>query len=291
MAGVKWDSQPLEAWSKLHAQGKTIDLDGKQTHYLERGEGEPLILLHGFFYDSFMWASNIDALAKHFHVYALDLWGFGYSTRQPLDYSYALYAAQVLAFMNKLGISKASLMGQSMGGGVAIKLAVDHPERVDKLILVDAAGMPNRLPLSGKLVKTFPAIGRFMYGLNTDAIRKQGLADYFILDKAMISQTYFDDVTRFHKIEGTTDVFASILQRDFFYTLHDEIEQLGRMGKRILIVWGKEDKGNPLELGYGMRTLLPGSTMIVMEHTRHVPNSERPEEFNRYAIDFLCSAD
>jgi pimeloyl-ACP methyl ester carboxylesterase len=289
MAGVKWDSQPLDAWTKAHAKGKTIDLDGKRTHYLERGEGEPLILLHGFFYDSFMWASNIDALAKHFHVYALDLWGFGYSTRTLMDYSYALYAQQVLAFMDKLGIRQASLIGQSMGGGVVIKLAVDHPDRVNKLVLVDAAGMPNKLPFSGKLIKAFPAVGRFMYGLNTDAIRKQGLADYFVFDKAMLTQTYFDDVTRFHKIEGTIDVFASILQRDFFYTLRDEIEQLGRIGKRVLIVWGKEDKGNPLELGYGMHTLLSGSKLVVMENTRHVPNSEQPEEFNRHTVSFLCS--
>jgi pimeloyl-ACP methyl ester carboxylesterase len=284
---VKWDSQPLAEWTRAHAQGKVISLDGHQTHYLERGEGEPLILLHGFFYDSFMWASNIEALAKRHHVYALDLWGFGYSTREPMDYGYPLYVRQAVAFMDAMGISKASLMGQSMGGGVAIKLAVDHPDRVNKLVLVDAAGMPNTLPLSGKMVKAFPAFARFMYGLNTDVIRKQGLADFFILERAMLTQAYFDNVTRFHKIKGTVNVFAEIMQRDFFYTLRDEIERLGRMNKPTLIVWGKEDRGNPLELGRQMHALLPGSKMAVMENTRHVPNSERPEEFNRLAMDFL----
>lgn len=290
MSRVAWDSQPLDAWARQHAKGKFIELDGLRTHYRECGEGPPLILLHGFFYDSGMWDRNLDALARHFHVYALDLWGFGYSTRDPQEYGYALYMQQVLAFMDQLGIARASLMGQSMGGGVAIKLAVDHPERVDRLVLVDAAGMPNRLPLSGKLLKAFPALGRFLYGLDTDAIRKQALADYFILDKALLTQAYFDEVTRFHKVQGTTEVFARIIQLDFFYTLQDEIERLGQLGKRILIVWGREDRGNPLKLGEAMHQKLPGSTLRVMDKTRHVPNAERPEEFNALALEFLCAS-
>ena len=79
---IPWDSQPLSEWAQKHARGKFIDLDGYQTHYIERGDGEPVILIHGFFYDSHMWDENIDALAEHYRVYALDLWGFGYSTRE-----------------------------------------------------------------------------------------------------------------------------------------------------------------------------------------------------------------
>src|SRR5262244_1247513 len=112
---IHWNSQPLDSWAKTHAQGKFIDLDGHQTHYIEKGEGEPIILLHGFLYDSYLWGANIDALARHFKVYALDLWGWGYSTRAALDYGYQLYASQVLLFMDALGIRRASLVGQSMG--------------------------------------------------------------------------------------------------------------------------------------------------------------------------------
>ncbi|MEE8372329.1 MAG: alpha/beta fold hydrolase, partial [Dehalococcoidia bacterium] len=162
MAGfVPWNSQPLDEWSDKHATGKFIDLGGNSTHYVEKGEGEPVILVHGFFYDSYMWNKNIDALAKRFKVYALDLWGFGYSSRDPMDYSYPLYADQLLGFMDALNIQKASLVGQSMGGGTCILFAVRHRDRVNKMILVDPAGMPNPLPLLGKMAN-LPKVGEFL---------------------------------------------------------------------------------------------------------------------------------
>ena len=104
---VRWNSQPLEEWRQKYATGKFIDLDGQSTHYIEKGEGQPVILLHGWFHDSQMWSRNIDALAKSFKVYSLNLWGFGYSTRELLGWGYPLYANQLLKFMDALGINKA----------------------------------------------------------------------------------------------------------------------------------------------------------------------------------------
>src|SRR5260370_28301115 len=89
------------------------------------------------------WDRVLDALALKFRVYALDLLGFGYSSRlESGDYSYSLYAEQVRQFMDALGLTTASVVGHSMGGGTAIQFAVQHPERVDKLILVDSAASP-----------------------------------------------------------------------------------------------------------------------------------------------------
>ena len=73
-------------------------------------------MIHGFFLESQMWAPNINALVEHFHVFAMDLWGFGYSSREPMDYSCQLYADQVLGFMDALAIERASIVGQSVGG-------------------------------------------------------------------------------------------------------------------------------------------------------------------------------
>ena len=74
---IPWNSQPLYDWASKYAPGKFIELDGLSTHYIEKGSGEPVILLHGFFYDTYMWNKNIDALAERYKVYAFDLWGFG----------------------------------------------------------------------------------------------------------------------------------------------------------------------------------------------------------------------
>ncbi len=285
---IPWSSQPLESWASVYAQGKFIDLGGRKTHYIERGEGEPLILLHGFFYDSYLWADNINALAKNFKVYALDLWGCGYSTREPLDYGYPLYAEQVLRFIDKLGIQQASLMGQSMGGGTAIQFCLQHRERVIKLVLVSAAGLPNPVPLIAKFFN-LPRIGEFFLELNSDAMRKVGLVNFFIYDKSRLTDSHFANITRAHKIQGSTEVGLKIQRKDFFDKLYNEIHQLGKMVlPPILIVWGREDKAVPLKCGQEMQRILKGSRLAIIDKAGHVPNFNRADEFNQLAVNFLC---
>lgn len=282
---IPWNSQPLDLWAAKYAQGKFVDLKGRRTHYIEKGVGKPILLLHGFFYDSYLWAANIDALAVHFKVYALDLWGCGYSTREPLDYGYQLYAEQVLLFMDRLGIQSASLVGQSMGAGTAILFCVQHRQKVDKLLLVDAAGLPNPLPITGKFLN-LPGVGEFFLGLNTDAIRRAGLKDSFIHNQELLTESYFENVTRSHKIKGSTEAALTIQRKQFFDKLSDEIHQLAKIEVPIL-VWGREDKATPLPGGLEMHRILKGSRLEILENAGHVPNYERAEQFNQLAVDFL----
>ena len=283
---VPWSSQPLERWAETHAAGTFIDLDGKKTHYIERGEGEPLILLHGFFYDSFLWARNIDALARRFKVYAIDLWGCGYSTREPLDYGYPLFAGQLRAFMDAKGIARASLVGQSMGAGTAIRFCVEHRERVDKLLFVSAAGMPNPLPPMAKFFN-LPVIGEFFLGLKTDAIRKKALTDVFLHDVALATDAYFEQVTRPQKILGSNQSGLRMQRNAFFDTLEPDIRRLGTLQVPTLLVWGRQDKAIPLARGEAMQALLPGARLEVLDPAGHVSNFEQAERFNALALAFL----
>jgi pimeloyl-ACP methyl ester carboxylesterase len=283
---IPWNSQPLDIWAAKYAQGKFVDLNGHGTHYIEKGEGEPIILLHGFFYDSYLWAANIDALAEHFKVYALDLWGCGYSTREPLDYGYPLYAGQLLLFMDRLGIKSASLVGQSMGAGTAMLFCARYRQRVDKLLLVAAAGLPNPLPITGKFLN-LPGVGEFFLGLNTDAIRKAGLKDSFIHNEELLTESYFENVIRPHKIKGSTETGLAVQRKQFFDKLSDEIHQLAQMDVPILLVWGREDKAIPFRRGMEMHRILKGSRLEILDNAGHVPNFERAEEFNQLALDFL----
>jgi pimeloyl-ACP methyl ester carboxylesterase len=239
-----WNSQPLESWSDKYAAGKTIYLDGQRTHYLEAGQGDPVILIHGFLYDSSTWHRNIDYLAQQAHVFAIDLWGFGYSTRDNLDFSFALFEKQILLFMDALGIRQASLVGHSMGGGTSIALAVHHPERVDKLILVDTVGMPDKLPPLGRITH-LPVIGELMYGLPGKFTRRLALRMNWFYDPAFVTPQYVDKVTHFHKIKGSTRVMLKILRKQFFHTLHDEIRTLGTLELPVMVVWGREDQSIP----------------------------------------------
>jgi pimeloyl-ACP methyl ester carboxylesterase len=283
---IPWNSQPLNEWSRKYAPGKFVDLDGYATHYIEMGSGEPVILLHGYFYDSLQWSKNLGALAARFKVYALDLWGFGYSTREPMDYGYPLYVRQLLKFMDVLGIEKASLVGQSMGGGMAILFATQHLERVNKLVLVASGGLPN--PQSPVMrIAGLPGIGEFLFGLKGS--RRGILKANFIYDENKLTDEYVEAVTRFQKVKGTTEVMLKVLRKRFWDTLSKEIHTLGKMSLPVLIVWGRQDKSIPVKLARDMHHILKGSRLEIIDQAGHCPNDEQPEVFNRLALEFLSS--
>jgi len=286
MSFVPWNSQPLNEWASKHAPGRFVRLAGHPTHFIERGAGPPLILIHGFFYDTYMWHNNIDALAAHFKVYAFDLWGFGYSTREPMDYGYSLYSDQLLEFMDALGIQKASLIGQSMGGGTIVKFATSHPERIDRAILVDPAGMPNPQPLMARITN-FPLVGEVMYGLQSNFMRRLALRRNFIHDPVYITERYFENVTRFHKIRGTSEAMLTILRKRFFDTLLDDIQAFRASDVPTLIVWGREDQSIPVEHGEAMHATMKGSRFQIISDAGHCPHDEQSELFNQLALAFL----
>jgi 2-hydroxy-6-oxo-octa-2,4-dienoate hydrolase len=203
-----------------------------------------------------------------------------------MDYSYQLYADQVLGFMDALSIEQTSIIGQSMGGGMAMLFCIQHRNRVDKLVLVDAAGLPGNLPLTAKFFN-LSGVGKFLMDLRTNAIRKKNLADFWIHRRENLADEYFEQTTRFHKIEGTGQAMLSILRNKIFYTLGDEIPKLAAMDVPILLVWVAEDKSVPLETGRKLHALLPKSRLEVFERTGHVPNYEEADRFNKLAVEFL----
>jgi pimeloyl-ACP methyl ester carboxylesterase len=287
MAGfVPWDSQTLEAWSDRYAEGEVIDLDGRRTHYVKKGQGPPVLLVHGFNLDLYTWTANIDALSERFTVFAVDLWGSGYSTRDPAEYGYPLFEEQVRSFLDRLGIERASLVGHSMGGGTSIVFALHHSDRVNKLVLVDSVGIPRRIPLRGQLFK-LPFIPAILMGLNTNTVRKKNLLDYWIHRRRLLSDDTFEMLTRHQKIHGTTEALLTILRKDFFNTLEEEIRALSNVGIPILIVWGKEDKSVPLESGERMHEILTESRLEVIENAGHLANFDQSERFNELVIEFL----
>ena len=283
---IPWGSQPLDEWAEKYARGTMIDLDGLQTHYIEKGTGEPVILVHGFYFDTHMWDDNLDALADHFKVYAFDLWGFGYSTRKILDYGYPLYARQLKLFMDALGIPKANLVGQSMGGGTIIQFILSNRERVDKIVLVEPAILPNKLPLMGKIAN-LPGVGEFLFGLNSNFMRKMTLGNTFLHNKDQITDEYFEKVTRFHKVEHTTEILLEVLRKQFFDTLGDEVRKVGGMGVPALIIGGRQSAGIPTELTRQVHEILLGSRLEIFDQAGHCPHDEHPDKFNRLVLEFL----
>ena len=120
---------------------KYITVNGVRVRYVVKGNSSPVILLHGFgeFLES--WAFNIDPLSEHYRVYALDLPGHGLSEKPAIDYSLPAAVKFIAAFMQAVGIGRASLIGHSIGGLIRLKTAISSPDRVDKIIPVDSVGL------------------------------------------------------------------------------------------------------------------------------------------------------
>ena len=283
---VPWNSQDLDTWAGKYGRGKFIELDGHKTHYVEQGSGDPVILIHGFNYDLETWMTNMDALAANNKVYALDLWGFGFSTREPLDYGYDLYVDQLRLFMDYLDIPQASLIGHSMGGGIAISFSVNYPQRVARTVLLDAVGIPRKIPLRGRLFM-LPIVPELLLGLKTNAVRQMNLRDFWIHNPELITEEYFAKVSRFQQIKGTTESMLTILRKDFFNTLDNEIQALAELNIPTLIIWGRWDQSVPLDSGHKMHQILKGSRLEILEEAGHLANFDQSDQFNALVLDFL----
>jgi len=283
---VPWDSQPLDDWAQVHPPGYMVDLAGRRTHFVKKGEGPPVFLIHGFNLDHNTWSENIDVLARYFTVFAVDLWGSGYSTREPLDYGFPLFVEQIRLLMEHLDLGSAHLVGHSMGGGTVIAFSVAHPDSVDKLVLVDSVGIPRPATLRERIFR-LPWLPELLQSLPTDLIRRKNLLDFWIHEPELLTDEVFKALTGYQKIEGTTRAALSILRRDFFNTLGMKIDRLGELEIPTTILWGRHDCAVPIEAGWAMHGRLPGSRFEVFDRSSHLPNFDEPDRFNDLVVGFL----
>lgn len=225
-------------------------------------------------------------MSGRFKVYALDFWGHGYSSRRSMDYGYPLFSRQVLSFMDALNIDKVSLVGHSMGGGTAIFIAANNPERVNKLVLVDATALPQPEPFAARLFR-LPGLAEFLFALSTDRVRRAIITRNFFFNRDLVADDYFDKASRHQKIQGSTGALLDMLRKNCFHGLEDDLRRLARTEIPVLVVFGKEDKVVSGENLRKLHAICEGSRLEVLEGAGHGPNYERSDDFNRMAIDFL----
>ncbi|KAA3647197.1 MAG: alpha/beta hydrolase [Chloroflexi bacterium] len=285
-AFIPWNSQAIDVWGEQHAEGQFIDLGGRRTHYVERGEGQPVVLIHGFNLDWHTWMRNIDHLAANFKVYAIDLWGQGYSTREPLNYGYDLFEKQLRLFMEVMNLQKTSLVGHSMGAGTSITFALRNREKVNKLVLVDSAGIPVTLPFRSKVFR-MKGVAEFLLSLRTDMIRRMNLGDFWIHNMEAVTNSDYEKLTGYQKVAGSHEAVLSILRKDFFNTLEDEIVELGKLNISTLIIWGRQDNSLPFNSGEKMHQVMPSSKLEILEEAGHLANFDQAESFNELVTNFL----
>lgn len=274
-ATVRSESQGVPA-----AAEKDITIFGARIHYAEAGAGPTVILLHGLGGSAQNWAFNIAALAAKFHVVVPDQVGFGRSDKPIINYRIGTYVDFLDQFCKQLKIERASFVGVSMGGWVAAAFAIAHPDRVERLVLVDAAGFvpPN-----------FDT--RTLVGLNpsTRAGMKQ-LASIIFYNKAMFTNDAVIDQMMAQRInagDGYTirSISESIERREDILD-----DRLAGITQPTLIIWGREDLLIKLADGERFKKEISGSTLLVFDQCGHVPNVEKAVEFNAAVLKFLTPA-
>ncbi len=261
--------------------------EGAAMHYIARGDdGDAVILIHGLMSSAYEWQKNMDALARGHRVYAIDLIGFGFSTRvaQPC-YSLRYYAQTVREFMTALGIPRASLVGHSLGGAVALQFAYDYPAQTDRLVLL-APGIylvkycrPIRYAAS---IPYLPQSIMSLFVCNPRAQRislRNALGNGALLDEGTLATRQ-----RATRVKGTLDALLAMSRSPHASDLR---LRLGDIEAPTLVIWGDQDIVVPP--GHGKRLVgeLPRAELVVIKGAGHLPNEQFPDRVNRLIEDFL----
>ncbi len=295
----------LQEWETLGIQdageGDACTLsDGTRMHYVVRSDlaavdargGCPrdVILIHGLMSSTSEWARNIDALATRYRVWAIDLIGFGFSSRMTVPaYSLRYYAQCLLEFLDAQGIARASIVGHSLGGGTALQFAHDHGDRVDRLILIGPEAYISGLIKTTQFVTRIPYLPRAIGGavLRNPRVHRAALCNALgapdRLDEEMLAAR-----TRATQVKGTLDALFAMLASPH---ASDMPEGLAEITAPALILWGDRDAALPLAHGRRLARTLANAKLVVLPGAGHVPNEEFPDTVNRLMLDFLGKRD
>jgi pimeloyl-ACP methyl ester carboxylesterase len=272
---------------------KTFDYHGIKINYYEAGQGPPVILLHGFVACAYTWRHLIPPLAEQHRVFTLDLKGHGYSDR-PADGHYALsdQAEMVADFIQRQGRRDLVIMGHSMGGVIALmtylKLRDPDPGCINKLVLIDSPGYPQKLPWGLRLVK-IPGLNRVLSPLLSTRFASALVLKKCYYNKEAVTEEQIDTYAYFGSLPGTAAVVRQTTRQ--LVPAKNEIEALIAQYQTIkvpvLIIWGKEDDVVPLEVGEKLKRDIPNSQLVVLPRCGHIPPEEEPLATREAILDFL----
>lgn len=264
---------------------RTIDAGGVQTSYLQAGAGEPVVMLHGSgpgVSAMANWQHNIGALAQRFRVLAPDILGFG-ATQRPDDVVYSLrtWTDQIWAFLDAHGIEKTAIVGNSLGGRIALQMATDCPDRITKMVLMGAPGVGMTLTDGLAALRA--------YEPSHDAMRDL-LRNYFAVDPAMIT----DELVAIRYEASIADGAYEAYRAMFFDPRHTGSElsitedEARAIATPALLVHGREDRVVPMQVSVTMLGLLPNADLHVFSACGHWTQIERADEFSALVADYLA---
>jgi 2-hydroxy-6-oxonona-2,4-dienedioate hydrolase len=281
-------------WSDLQGvafRQDYVDVNGIRTRFLQAGDpsAPALIFLHGTGGHAEAYVRNLAAHAEHFNTFAIDMLGHGYTAKPDYDYAIPRYVAHVAGFLDAMGIERASLSGESLGGWVASHVAVEHPQRVHKLVLNTAGGDQINMEALARLREmTMLAV--------TDPTweRLKARLEWLMYDKSLVHDDMVASRQRIYQGPGMNDAIAHVLamhtpEARKQYALSPDA--WASIVAPTLVLWTSHDPTAGVEVGERLASWIPGAKLIVMQYCGHWPQFEDAATFNRLHIDFLLGDD
>ena len=273
--------------------GRFITVNGIRSYIEEAGPpgGPAVLLIHGMGGSTFAWRYTLPALAQNgYHAVAIDQTGLGLSDKQGVaDYSHPAYAETVVRIMDTLGIPRAAVVGHSMGANVAAHLALSHPGRVEKLVIVDGYFVQKRLAVS-RITDTmlrFPPFQRWARLALRTLLRPDNVARILrsaYADPALVTREVVHGYARPLHTAGWDQSVLEIF-RDLGRSVLPA--PLSSIKAPTLVIWGEDDRWVPLRKGKEFQQQFTGAELAVIPRAGHMPAEERPEVFNERLIGFL----
>ena len=272
-----------------------VTIHGHQRAYVKVGSGPALLLLHGLGCDHTTWEPVIDSLAKRFTVIAPDLLGHGLSDKPRADYSVGGYANGMRDLLTVLGVDKATVIGHSFGGGVAMQFAYQFPERTERMMLVSSGGLGPEVTPAIRAITT-PGFHQAMGLLTLPGVRHVGVTGLRALSATGLKATRdLDEVAEIY--ESFKDPQARAAIRHVVRAVVDWRGQIVTMADRayltdampMAVVWGRNDMVIPVRHASNAAALAPKARVEVIPNAGHFPHKDHPERFAKSVTDWVQS--
>ena len=259
------------------------DVGGARLRFLDEGEGPPVVLIHGFASALDTWRGVMKELRKHHRVLAMDLKGFGWSSRPSGDYSPQAEAQLVLALMEQRNIRSAQVVAHSWGSSVALAMALAAPERVTKIALYDAWVYEEQLPTTFLWARA-SGVGEVLFDLFYTERADEKIARAFYDPKRYVTEKFVEEVERALDRPGTTAAALAAVRGQRF---EDAQKSYHELKQPVLLLWGRDDEVTLLPFGERLARDLPHAHLLVYPQCGHFPMIEAAGTSTDDLVKFL----
>lgn len=268
--------------------GQIAEVHKNRISYIHAGSGPPLILIHGLGGSTIVWQRNIEFLAQHYSVYAIDMPGHGYSENPSLGYGLDGASKYLAGFMDAMKIPQTAMVGNSAGGLAAVNFSIKHPDRVSKLVIVDGAGLGKEL--AGFLrVMSIPGVGEMLAKPSVGSMR--ALLRALIYDQTKVPPGLAEEMANVRRMQGRKLALlkylrfgANVLGQK---TNVIQYPELHKISVPTLVLWGRNDLLIPAAHAEKAAAVIPGAQLHIFDSCGHWPQLEKSEEFNKLVREFL----